>query len=204
MEKVEGILGMNQCPFCNRLMLSEPLFVNEHCQIIPDISPLLPGHVLIIPFDHTEGMARCREEVFASIMEAIGVALSRYGNFATIFEHGALHNKNAGSSISHAHIHIIPGRFDLSEEIESTLLIESVPLRYEQLNAAFLKDKAYLFVQNDLTTMGKCYLVGELPRQYLRAMFLRQLRQPPLFDWEINSGTPEAKRMVQETIALWK
>lgn len=203
MEKVDGILGMNQCPFCNRLMLSEPLFANEHCQIIPDISPLLLGHVLIVPFDHTEGMARCREEVFASVLEAIDVALSRYGNCATIFEHGALHSENAGSSISHAHIHVIPGMIDLSDEIEASLLLEAIPLRYEQLNAAFLKDKAYLFVQNDLT-MGKCYLVGELPRQYLRAMFLRQLKQPPLFDWEINSCTPEAKRMVQATIALWK
>ncbi len=195
---------MSQCPFCDLAKLPEPLYSNEHCQIIPDISPLLPGHVLVIPYEHIEGIARCGEDIFASVLDAVDMALSRYDHWATIFEHGALHDENAGSSISHAHIHIIPGRIDLTGLIESSLSLKSIPLHYKQLNATFLKDKAYLFVQSDMSAMGAYYSVQSLPRQYLRALLLRKLKRPPLFDWEVNAGTGEAKRMVEETIALWK
>ncbi len=195
---------MSQCPFCEKAKLSEPLYSNEHCQIIPDISPLLPGHVLIIPYEHIEGIARCSEAVFASVLEAVDVALSKYGYCATIFEHGALHDENAGSSISHAHIHVVPGEIDLTELIEDSLSLKPVPFHYRQLNAAFLKDKAYLFIQSNLSSMGACYYVQTLPRQYLRGLILRKLGQPPFFDWEVNAGTRDTNRAVAETIALWK
>lgn len=197
-------MGMSQCPFCDPSKILSPLYTNAHCQIIPDISPLLPGHVLVVPFDHIEGMARCGEAVFASVLDAVEVALSKYGYCATIFEHGALCDDNAGSSISHAHIHIVPGAIDLTEIIESSVPLESISLHYRQLNADFLKDKAYLFVQSELFSNGACYPVQVLPRQYLRALLLRKLGRPPLFDWEVNAGTTDAKLMVEETIRMWK
>lgn len=195
---------MNQCPFCDLSKIPKPLYTNAHCQIIPDISPLLPGHVLVVPFEHIEGMSRCGEAVFASVLEAVEVALEKYSYCATIFEHGALRDKNAGSSISHAHIHIVPGAIDLTEIIESSIPLESIPLHYKHLNADFLKDKSYLFVQSRLFSIGTCYLVQVLPRQYLRALLLRKLGRPPLFDWEVNSSTTDAKLMVEETIRMWK
>lgn len=192
---------MNHCIFCHTNLISEPLYENQHCYILPDISPLIPGHLLIIPKQHVLGIARCDKPVLNSVIDAIEMAVFHYTGDITIFEHGAINLLCGGTSISHAHIHILPQLIDISNSIESYTCTSPYKIHLHELRK--YSDHAYLYFQNGWNSKGLLYKTNSVPRQFLRKLILENLNLPPLYDWEQAYFTKESKEKVTQTIAMW-
>ena len=197
------VMIIRKCPFCESTSMPITLYENKHCIVIPDFAPLVAGHVLIVPRKHIYGIARCDDETFSSVLEALSVVTKKYNENFTIFEHGSLCSKNAGSSVSHAHLHILPIKIDLKKTVDSDLRIKSYNLQINELNSFFLKTQPYLFLQNELCRPGAFYCVDELQRQYLRRLVLKCIDDSTDYDWENPHRQIIYKNKYLETLTLW-
>lgn len=82
----------------------------QHCFVIKDQFPVSPGHVLIIPYQHTDNWFTATEEVRLDIMKALtlvketlDIDCSPHG-----YNIGANCGQVAGQSVMHLHVHLIP------------------------------------------------------------------------------------------------
>lgn len=194
---------MKNCPFCELTAPSVVLYENKHCMVIPDIAPLVAGHVLIVPRKHIYGIARCDDEIFRAILQALFVVKKRYGDTITIFEHGSLRSDNAGSSISHAHLHVIPIKIDLKRLIDAELGIKSFHVSIDKLNHFSLKNQPYLFAQNNFNAPGIFYCVGQLQRQFLRRLIFNLFYNGSGYDWEHPHQPNIFKKNYNGTMSYW-
>lgn len=82
----------------------------QHCYIIKDKFPVSPGHLLIIPFEHTENWFTASEEVREDIMQALSFAKEQldYECNPHGYNIGANCGEIAGQSVMHLHVHLIP------------------------------------------------------------------------------------------------
>lgn len=101
------------CLFCqmgngNREIVHLAKF--EHCYMIKDQFPVSPGHVLIIPYEHTENWFTASEEVRLDIMKALSFAKKQLDNEYSPhgYNIGANCGEVAGQSVMHLHVHLIP------------------------------------------------------------------------------------------------
>lgn len=82
----------------------------QHCYIIKDQFPVSPGHLLIIPYEHTENWFTASEEVQLDIMKALSFAKEQLDNEYNPhgYNIGANCGEVAGQSVMHLHVHLIP------------------------------------------------------------------------------------------------
>jgi diadenosine tetraphosphate (Ap4A) HIT family hydrolase len=91
----------------NNVLLETDLFV-----LLPDISPLVPGHCLLIPKEHYSSFARLPQTHIEALKRfskhCVAFVSQQYGT-AFLFEHGSgpLEPKS-GACIHHAHMHLLP------------------------------------------------------------------------------------------------
>ncbi len=96
--------------FCgDRRNLPETLFETAHFFAIPDLFPLTPGHILIIPKRHYPCYgavpARFERELEQAVQRVRAFQQDDMGLEPLIWENGG---SAAGQSVRHAHLHIIP------------------------------------------------------------------------------------------------
>ena len=96
--------------FCNRREARpEVLLETPNLLVIPDLFPLTPGHVLIIPKRHYPCFggtpARGDAEVEAVVRQVRAFLRDTYGLEAMLWENGG---PASGQSVHHAHLHLIP------------------------------------------------------------------------------------------------
>jgi diadenosine tetraphosphate (Ap4A) HIT family hydrolase/predicted house-cleaning noncanonical NTP pyrophosphatase (MazG superfamily) len=101
------------CLFCqiSRGEREIPFFAKfQHCYVIKDQFPVSPGHILIIPYQHTENWFTATEEIRLDIMQALNsvketldIDYSPHG-----YNIGANCGKVSGQSVMHLHVHLIP------------------------------------------------------------------------------------------------
>lgn len=101
------------CLFCqmSRGEIEAHFFAKfQHCYVIKDRFPVSPGHVLIIPYQHTDNWFTASEEVREDIMKALSAVkemldleYSPHG-----YNIGANCGQVAGQSVMHLHVHLIP------------------------------------------------------------------------------------------------
>ena len=98
------------CPFCNSGIQDFTFFENEKFIAIYNIAPILPGHTLVIPKKHiTDFFKLTDEELFEFIKFSRSVIKILSKAFNTEAFNWTLQEKEeAGQSIAHMHIHIIP------------------------------------------------------------------------------------------------
>lgn len=82
----------------------------QHCYIIKDQFPVSPGHLLIIPYEHTENWFTAKEEVRLDIMKALSVAKELIDKEYSPqgYNIGANCGEIAGQTVMHLHVHLIP------------------------------------------------------------------------------------------------
>ncbi len=97
------------CPFCNIDSLNI-LFENELCYAIFDNSPVNQGHILIIPFRHISSFFDTTWDEKLAILKLIDKAKSFIDNKFNPdgYNIGINIGKDAGQTIFHLHVHIIP------------------------------------------------------------------------------------------------
>jgi bis(5'-adenosyl)-triphosphatase len=98
------------CPFCTSRIKNLSFFENESFLAIYNIAPILPGHTLVIPKKHiTSFLEMTDEELFEFVKFSRSVIKILSKAFKTEAFNWTLQEKDeAGQSVAHMHIHIIP------------------------------------------------------------------------------------------------
>lgn len=100
----------SNCLFCRIGREEKPLAQFKHCYVIKDQFPVSPGHLLIIPFEHTTNWFTASKEVKLDIIHA----LSQMKNVLDTdydpegYNIGMNCGEVAGQSVMHLHVHLIP------------------------------------------------------------------------------------------------
>tara|TARA_B100000674_G_C37144210_1_gene603553 strand:- start:116 stop:490 length:375 start_codon:yes stop_codon:yes gene_type:complete len=103
---------MKDCIFCNL----EPSRIedrNEFFVAIKDLYPVTEGHTLIIPSRHVESffeLTRDEEIAMLDMLSSQKEELSQLDTTITGFNVGINDGEDAGQTIMHCHIHLIPRR----------------------------------------------------------------------------------------------
>jgi diadenosine tetraphosphate (Ap4A) HIT family hydrolase len=128
--------GDLECPFCAivddgvspvwRYLFpdaadSEVVWSSDLFTVALDTAPIVEGHLLLISNDHITSLAGNIHEAAAMLEDAKAAAENLvsevYGDF-TYFEHGALSfTRHAGACVDHAHLHILPGSYNILADI---------------------------------------------------------------------------------------
>lgn len=157
--------------------------------IVVDISPLVEGHLLVVPKKHYLNFAGAMldhpHEAVQVIRSARDWVHRTYGSVA-LFEHGSTPGESGGACIAHAHVHVLP--------VAATGLI--AVMRRDRLELTVLPDhtgwteiadtpRPYL-----LCSDGESSVVTFPPervrRQYLRSAAAEVLGIPdPQWDWSL-------------------
>lgn len=100
---------IKDCPFCNKQ--PEDYFLQtEHFAAIYNISPIVPGHSLIIPKQHIESLFWLKKEELLEFMELGRRTANLLGSiFETdAFDWAIQEKEAAGQSVAHLHMHVVP------------------------------------------------------------------------------------------------
>lgn len=95
------------CPFCSR----KATVINENWNLIQDAYPVSFGHHLLIPKRHVKRLEELQGIEWASLGDALEVAMYFLQNHLTDFKDfniGLNNGKEAGQTIDHVHFHLIP------------------------------------------------------------------------------------------------
>ncbi len=98
------------CKIANKEIKTEPIYEDEKTMALLDIHPRAPGHTMIIPKKHCEGILDLPKNFQAPMMEAIQkvTQLLKKALNPDAFTIGINEGREAGQVIPHLHIHIIP------------------------------------------------------------------------------------------------
>lgn len=118
------------CTFCSLDSASEwynmPIMSYEdRAFVLPSVGSLIPGYMLALPSQHVTAVCKipkADKDSFASFVETTLTRLSRiYGDSITMFEHGAFNTprRKRSACVSHAHLHLVPGSYNLTSEAPS-------------------------------------------------------------------------------------
>ena len=116
-EKVDGMLGFGSeqsCVFCEiDYGMSSVFFESDHFYLAQDKFPITPGHLLIIPKRHITSpsdLSQTEWHDLRVVLEEACSLLKTRDNQITGFNVGINIGSDAGQTIPHLHIHVIPRR----------------------------------------------------------------------------------------------
>lgn len=107
------IISMNEiinCPFCKKDIWTSVFDETDHFLAIYNLSPILPGHSMVIPRRHYTEMMELPEDLFIEMMtfsRQVVKLLSQAFN-TSAFDWTVQEKEPAGQTIDHLHLHIIP------------------------------------------------------------------------------------------------
>jgi len=173
---------------------------SSHFAVVPDIGPLAPGHSLICPKVHVRSFAQLHHELNAEYHELKAIVSnhlrSSFGAPVHCFEHGsAAHDSRIVCSISHAHVHMLPGHVEVLEVLlSSDARWEAIPLDLDDLQKRTAGDE-YLFYEDP---SGHAFIARAsgcpFDSQYMRRLFAQRLNKDHDWNWRENLLPHEADR----------
>jgi len=102
------------CPFCNPAILDYAFLETSNFLAVYNVAPILPGHSLIITRAHiTSFMELSDNELYEFVSfsrKAIRILMHAFNTEA--FNWTLQEKEEAGQTIAHMHIHIIPRKHD--------------------------------------------------------------------------------------------
>ncbi|MES9948583.1 MAG: HIT domain-containing protein [Candidatus Thiodiazotropha sp.] len=157
--------------------------------MIPDISPVVPGHSLIITKYHCTAFSQispesCREvQDFKSL--ASGIIKKRYGIAPFFFEHGTKPGSvSSAACISHAHIHVLPARINVTKHLSqfSQKPITFHDTREQDLLNDINADYLYYEDSSGMACLIRNFL-KPLPRQFIRRIVVQEIGISASWNW---------------------
>ena len=158
--------------------------------LVADLSPLLLGHLLLLPKRHylsfAQVLADHRSEL-ASIVESLRpLYTSAFGMPPTFLEHGSSGTDDRNACITHAHLHLVPiSGVTIRDQIYTDGLYgEELPDVWSLGNGPWI-DEAYYFIASD-ETIQIFRPQAAMPRQYIRSVIGRGLgMRDPEWDYAL-------------------
>lgn len=208
---------MNQCLFCNRnrkYFLEENgfdvsdmyFYEDQDFSISADLSPLVIGHLLVIPTKHFSSFGEIVSNNILKRMQEKLVQILGTDDLL-IFEHGAVIEGQGGASIDHAHLHVMPKPKNMTIDSIDKYITQSghitsskVSAPHEVLHRFYLKKQPYIYYE--LQNEKYAYPVGTIPHQFLRMMLQPYCQLS--YNWRTTYQTEECKNNVKKTIEYVK
>ena len=107
----------DDCIFCKiaaGIIPVKSIYEDEQLVAFPDIHPMAPTHVLVIPRKHLDSILEATaadEKLLAHVMLTLPKIAAQLGIAESGFRVVMNTGKNAGQSVMHLHWHILGGRF---------------------------------------------------------------------------------------------
>jgi bis(5'-adenosyl)-triphosphatase len=102
-------IPLDRCPFCSPDNQRNAFAFSASFLALYNVSPILPGHSLIIPRMHVKSMRSLSDELTSELFlfarKVTEVLLTFYGTDA--FDWSLQDNDAAGQTVPHLHLHII-------------------------------------------------------------------------------------------------
>lgn len=157
--------------------------------VIPDLGSIVEGYLLIITKKHLNSMAELKIEQLYELNGLINMlselAERIYGIIPVLFEHGSAPfemKMNSQNSIYHAHMHLVPFRFESSDKI----IQEAGMNLFEGINCLNKFHRtSYVYYR---TQQKKDYITinQNLPRQYMRRKIAIDSNKSDKWNWREN------------------
>ena len=188
---------MVNCPFCRELHDGRPpdvvavdidsriLHETDRFVVIPDISPLVPGHVMILPKAHilcfgaVEAAAR---DEFSGIVNATRTVLGEHYGPSVLLEHGTSSLDPVADHVTHAHLHLVPAAVDIRDALRNfnTKTVAS----FSELSSWAARDAEYIYFESCAGERFVADRIVGIKRLFFRREIAKQLGIPdPLWDW---------------------
>lgn len=109
-------MTMQDCLFCKIVRKELPaqiVFENDAVVAFLDIKPVNPGHVLVVPREHSHDFISTSDEILcevAVVAKRVGQAVIQ-ALWAGGFNIGVNNGRMAGQLVDHMHLHVMP-RFE--------------------------------------------------------------------------------------------
>jgi diadenosine tetraphosphate (Ap4A) HIT family hydrolase len=163
------------------------LVQSERFALIPDISPLLVGHSLLMTKEHINSFSQLPPSWMHEFAEVRTEAISHVTRIAgspLLFEHGSAGAVvRSGVCIQHAHIHLIPSRAPVNEWMEELGEVEEIGSAFQQL-PSFVTTPDYLCYEDQ---DGHGYLLRSfglpIPCQFIRRKLAHHFSLPS-WNWK--------------------
>lgn len=206
---------MNTCPFCGdsrKLFLKQQgypsdrmyFYEDEEYSISPDLSPLVTGHLLVIPRKHYASFGELADSGFITKVIEKGKKLLGTDD-VLVFEHGAVIEGEGGASIDHAHLHIMPRPTNVTTCLIDDYILNSREITEskiiytpQKLHELYVQQKSYIFYW--LLDKGYIYPVRKISHQFLRLMMQPFCQLS--YNWRETFKTQECRTNVENTISL--
>jgi diadenosine tetraphosphate (Ap4A) HIT family hydrolase len=210
---------MVNCPFCRELQGGElPDFVDANIDsrilhetdrfvVMADISPLVPGHVMIVPKAHIlcyGAVEDSERDEFLGIVNATRTVLEEHYGPSVILEHGTSSIEPVADHVTHAHLHIVPAAIDIRDALVNynTTTIASL----SDLSRWAARDEAYIYFESCAGERIVADRIVDIKRLFIRSEIARCIGLPdPLWDWRRHILNDNLRSTV-ETLgrASWK
>lgn len=183
------------------------VYEDENIFVIPDIAPLVVGHFLIVSKKHINSFAGADDIIYKSLEIAKNyLAKTMFKDSAFIFfEHGAVIENTAGSSIDHAHMHGLPLKenIDIDDYIRKCGYINSskVLCDRERLLTYYSSKQSYIYYEMR-DCQGWAYPVETIPHQFFRMLISHFYSKG--FDWKTQYSSMESKNAFNKTLCFAK
>jgi len=159
--------------------------VSENFLAMPSVSPLAPGHVLILPKEHATGFmyldSHLLEELLGVITRVSAIISQHFGS-VYYFEHG-VRGRELACGINHAHLHIVPLQSEISRRVSETLRADypaSISCEYPSILRERNYVGPYLTFGHDIDKVEIAY--GRVPSQLVRKVIAVELGETK-WDW---------------------
>ena len=166
---------------------SRVLYETAHFQVIPTLGAFVEGYVMVVSKDHYDCVGKLPPEQIAELEQIVeemkGRIRRRYGTAAVCFEHGSVSCTNRfGGCINHAHLHIVPCRENLVDQVRQYDL-ELSPITTLDALAQYGRDgRPYLYFQDAdgarFLITGLCFV-----SQFFRMLLARHHAVGECWDW---------------------
>ncbi|HXZ41189.1 MAG TPA: HIT domain-containing protein [Terriglobales bacterium] len=188
---------MVNCPFCRELQSgrlpdfcdaeidSRILHETNRFVVLPDISPLVPGHVMIVPKAHIlcyGAIEATAWDEFLGIVNAARAIIKQYYGPPVILEHGTSPLAPVADHVTHAHLHIVPADIDIRDSFLNfnTTTIASL----SDLSHWAARNEEYLYFESCAGERMVADRIVNIKRLFIRSEVARRIGIPdPLWDW---------------------
>lgn len=177
----------DECLFCppNRFKINRRLGLpgasaifwgNEDVFVIPDVAPLVEGHLLIVSAAHYScygaAPAETRQALRCARTTVRDVLRQAYHQPVLFFEHGSVSPYGAGACIDHAHWHCIPAE-PLARQVDM-FLGNGRAADIDDLPAFEERRTSYLYIEDDAG--GRVFEADRLPCQFMRLLLAKHCK----------------------------
>lgn len=110
---------------------------------LPSVTPITPGHVLILPVMHVTSFSQLPQFLNTAFMQFCAEVVDHVSSqFGTVFywEHGVGYERSGGCGVTHAHLHVMPLGWGIKKRLHQ-FLTEVLPSP-EQVAFANLRERA--------------------------------------------------------------